>query len=483
MAGDNAEFAPALAKILHVQEMNGERVVNHVRLVFVLLGFAMLFGFWDINTREANLIFAVQGLVWLGYTLGLYGWFRARGEDTYAPHLKYISITVDLTVLTLSALANGANHSGIIEYFRGFVPLTFVLFNLLAGFRYAPLACFYSAALSALLNGVVLVCAVVFDLVEISNVTAFDRAAINVGDQIIQVVYIAVPGIVAAVIARSSRALVLRAEEESLRRARLEKEKERLGKYLSKDLVELVLEDPDRLDMDGTRQVATIMFTDIRDFTPLSEGTEPERVVSLLNRYFSEMVDIVFCYGGTLDKFLGDGLMVVFGVPFEVSLAPTRAVVVALEMLEAVRKMNERLAREGIPALRIGVGIATGPVVAGNIGSHERMEYTCIGDTVNFAARIEAINRDIATSVLVSADTRAELDPRIPVRALPPIRVKGKRDEVELFVVDHAAMDEGLLRTLRFELLDGATKPIRIERREGSGGAPALIPTTTERMA
>jgi adenylate cyclase len=123
------------------------------------------------------------------------------------------------------------------------------------------------------------------------------------------------------------------------------------------------------------------------------------------------MVGIVFKYGGTLDKFLGDGLMALFGVPFELPDAETRATLCALEMLASVRTFNERykLAERGLPPLHIGVGIASGPVVAGNIGSEERMEYTVIGDTVNFAARLESLNRSLGTTIIVSEATQQAL--------------------------------------------------------------------------
>jgi adenylate cyclase len=149
------------------------------------------------------------------------------------------------------------------------------------------------------------------------------------------------------------------------------------------------------------------------------------------------MVGIVFKYGGTLDKFLGDGLMALFGVPFELPDAETRATLCALEMLASVRTFNERykLAERGLPPLHIGVGIASGPVVAGNIGSEERMEYTVIGDTVNFAARLESLNRSLGTTIIVSEATQQALGGRLPVRKLPPLKVKGKKGTPPLYAV------------------------------------------------
>lgn len=445
-------MAPELQAILNAAEMRGERIVNHVRFGFSLLSIAMLAGVWTINTPAANTIFAIQLGAWLTYSLALYGWFRLR-PGRHVRMLKYLSITVDLGLLVLSAAAMHRNHSGIIEYFQGFMPLTYVFWNLLSGLRYSLAACLYAAALSALFNGIVLFDAVTSNHIPVSAVSVYGTVAINVGDQVLQIVFIAIPAVVAGIIARIARGLVLRAEEESLKRARLEKEREQLRKYLSKELVEVVMAQPGAMELGGARRHATVMFTDVRSFTPMSESREPEDVVALLNAYFSEMVPIIFRYGGLLDKFLGDGLMAVFGVPFDQPLETKRAVLVALEMLRALDRFNRRLEGRGFPPLEIGVGIATGPVVAGNIGSPQRMEYTCIGDTVNFAARLQALSRDLGSEIVLSESAFAALQGAVPARHLPPIRVKGKRDEVSVHVIDPHRVPESALEGLRADVL------------------------------
>ena len=450
MASPN--LASELVAILRTQEMRGERIVNHIRAAFAGLSALMLAGAWSINTPAASLIFAVQVAVWLAFAGGLYLFFQRR-PTAYVWWIKYVAITVDLGLLTLSAFGAARNHTGIIEYFQSFIPLVYVLWNLMSGFRYSVAACFYSAGLTLLFNSLVLAWAVGTAAIPISPISVYGEKAINIADQVMQIVFIAVAGVVAGIIARISRNLVLRAEAESLKRAQLEKEKEQLGKYLSKELVDYVLAEPGRLELGGTRKQVTVMFTDIRNFTPLAESIEPERVVSLLNEYFTDMVDIVFRYGGTLDKYIGDGLMAVFGAPFPVEKGELRAVLVALEMVQALERLNRRIVAQGYASLDIGVGIASGPAISGNIGSTQRMEYTCIGDTVNFAARLEQLNKELGSHIIVSPSTYAALAERVPARQAPPLRIKGKAQEVGPWLIELEQVGEARIAELRAEVL------------------------------
>ncbi len=442
-----------LARILQVAEMRGERIANNFRLGFYLLSAAMLAASLGVNTSLANQGFIVQVGSMLAYGGLVAAWFRWR-PDVYVPWLKYVSITIDMVMLHLSAWIMAQNHHGIMEYFHSFVPLVLVFWHILAALRLSVAACIYSGVVSLLLSGGVLAAAATYGGVEISAVSVWARNAINLADESTRVVMIALPAFASAYVAHVARGLIIRAEQESQQRARLEQQKEQLSKYLSKELTDAVLEHPEMFQLGGTRRSATILFSDIRNFTPLAENTEPERVVQLLNEYFTEMVAIVFRYGGTLDKFLGDGLMAVFGAPFDLEDQELRATLVALEMVQAVESFNERhdLQARGLPKLNIGVGIASGPIVAGNIGSPERMEYTAIGDTVNFAARLESLNKSLGTAIIVSEPTRMALDGLLEMRKLPPLKVKGKRGTPPLYTVDVEGVDEPAMDRLRAQL-------------------------------
>ena len=446
--------------ILHQQEMRGERLVNHIRAGFFSLSMLTLVGSFSANTPDANAAFAIQIGAALTYAALLYLWFW-RNPDRYARSLKYISITVDLALLHMAAIIMAVNTSGPIEYFFSVVPIVLVMWNLLAALRNSVAACLYSALLSGVLSGAVLFWMLTggdggASLVPFHAEQAnYNEGVIGIPDEIIRIVFIVLTGAVSAAVAWTSRRLIIQAAQESLNRAQVERDKERLSKYLSHDLAEAVLGDPSLFQLGGTRRYATILFSDIRNFTPFAEAHEPEQVVAVLNEYFTEMVRIVFRYGGTLDKFLGDGLMAVFGVPFDLPDHELRSVVAALEMLQAVDAFNERhqLASRGLSDLSIGVGIATGPCVAGNIGSPERMEFTSIGDTVNYAARLESLNKTLGTTIIVSATTAKKIAHVVDLRELPPTVVRGKTGTPALFAIDATQVTPDMVKALRGTLL------------------------------
>ena len=210
-------------------------------------------------------------------------------------------------------------------------------------------------------------------------------------------------------------------------------ERQALERFLSGAIVEKILANPDQIHLGGENQTATIMFTDIRGFTRMAEKMEPQQVVELLNEYFTEMTDLIFENGGTLDKYLGDGIMAVFGAPITKPDDPARSVKTAIEMQRAMVRLNRDWEARGQPALRAGIGVNTGAVTAGNIGSTKRMDYTVIGDAVNLASRLCA--NAAGGQILVSESTFAQLGGSRPAKKLEPIRVKGRDTPVEVYEI------------------------------------------------
>ena len=210
-------------------------------------------------------------------------------------------------------------------------------------------------------------------------------------------------------------------------------ERQALERFLSGAIVEKILANPDQIHLGGENQTATIMFTDIRGFTRMAEKMEPQQVVELLNEYFTEMTDLIFENGGTLDKYLGDGIMAVFGAPIAKPDDPARSVKTAIEMQRAMARLNRDWEARGQPALRAGIGVNTGAVTAGNIGSTKRMDYTVIGDSVNLASRLCA--NAAGGQILVSESTFAQLGGSRPAKKLEPIRVKGRETPVEVYEI------------------------------------------------
>lgn len=224
---------------------------------------------------------------------------------------------------------------------------------------------------------------------------------------------------------RRSVALVRSAAEEQTRR-------ERLGRYFSPQVAE-ALADVGRVPGEGRSHEVSVLFADIRDFTARAEGLTSDAVVALLNDFHARMVDCVFRHGGTLDKYLGDGLMAYFGAPVEQADHAERAVRCAVDMQAALNDMNRDLDRRGMKPLVMGVGVHTGPVVLGDIGAARRREFTIIGDTVNVAARVEQLTKVCAAAILVTEETRRRVPVDLGFIAMEPLAVKGKREPLRTY--------------------------------------------------
>ncbi len=209
--------------------------------------------------------------------------------------------------------------------------------------------------------------------------------------------------------------------------------KETFGRYVSRPVMDEILKG--RVALGGERRVATVLFSDIRNFASLSEDIAPEYVVLFLNRYLDAMVDVLVSQGATIDKFIGDAIVAIFNVPVSQEDHALRAVKAGLEMLDRLGNINRERKKAGDPLLSIGIGIHTGEVLAGNIGSAKKMEYTVIGDTVNTASRIEQLNKRFDTRLLISSKTYGLVSTDVQARKIEPVEVKGRRRPVVVFEV------------------------------------------------
>jgi adenylate cyclase len=198
---------------------------------------------------------------------------------------------------------------------------------------------------------------------------------------------------------------------------------------------EQLVANPELARLGGQRREMTVLFSDIRGFTTVSERGQPEEIVGMLNEYFTRMVDIVFAHKGTLDKFVGDMVMALFGAPLDDPDHAQHAVDAALAMIRELDVLNRKWETDGRPALDIGIGISTGPMIAGNIGSEAIMSYTVIGDSVNLGARLESLNKEYGTRIIISEATRHALPDRYVCRPLGEVVVKGKTRPVAIFEV------------------------------------------------
>jgi adenylate cyclase len=205
-----------------------------------------------------------------------------------------------------------------------------------------------------------------------------------------------------------------------------------MGKYMTEEILEHVL--AGQVELGGKTLELTILFCDLRDFTALSERRTAQQIVEILNEYFTVMVDIIMEEGGVVDKYIGDNIMAVFGAPVTRPDDAVRAVRAAVRMRAALADLNAKFAARGLPALRFGIGLHTGEVVAGNIGSAKRMEYTVIGDAVNLASRLESKTKELSTDILISDATRAAAAD-IEVETAGEVHVKGREQPVAIYKV------------------------------------------------
>ena len=177
------------------------------------------------------------------------------------------------------------------------------------------------------------------------------------------------------------------------------------SRYLSRDVYEQLLANPALAELGGKRRDMSVLFSDIRGFTAMTEKGQAEELVAQLNEYFSQMVEVVFAHRGTLDKFVGDMVMALFGAPLDDEQHADHAVQAALAMVRELERLNAKWAAEGKPTFGIGVGINSGDMIAGNIGAETIRSYTVIGDNVNLGSRLESLNKDFKTSIIISSYT------------------------------------------------------------------------------
>jgi PAS domain S-box-containing protein len=210
--------------------------------------------------------------------------------------------------------------------------------------------------------------------------------------------------------------------------------KDMFARYLSNEVVENLMDNPELIKPGGDKKIATVLFADIRGYTSFSENKEPEYIIGVLNEYFSQAVEVIVEYRGYIDKFIGDAIMAAWGVPMMSREQDAElAVTCALEMQKLVSSRERTFFRGDASKLRVGIGMHTGELVAGNLGSSRRMDYSVIGDTVNVAARLEGVAGP--GEVVITKATKDLLGSDFRLEEREPVKVKGKNEPIEIFKV------------------------------------------------
>lgn len=203
--------------------------------------------------------------------------------------------------------------------------------------------------------------------------------------------------------------------------------------YVTASVMEEILKHPDKLKLGGDEKELSVLFSDIRGFTSISEKIPPEALVGLLNEYFTAMTDIVFKYEGYLDKYIGDAIMAVYGAPVEQEDHTLKACLTAIEMMEMLRYLQKKWESEGLPRIDIGIGINTGKMIVGNMGSKRRFNYTAVGDNVNLASRLEGLTKDYGAPIVISETVYEKVKGKLQCRELGSVKVKGKEIPTKVY--------------------------------------------------
>lgn len=220
-----------------------------------------------------------------------------------------------------------------------------------------------------------------------------------------------------------------------LAEAEKRKIKSTFSPYFSPSVMEEILKDPDKLRLGGQKKEVSIMFSDIRSFTTISESLEPERLTELLHEYFTQMTKEILATDGVLDKFIGDAIMAFWGAPIEQKDHADRALKSAINMSRRLQKLQKKWLEAGFPIIQAGYGISSGVVTVGNMGSEDRFDYTVIGDDVNLASRLEGTTKEFKTNIIISQSTKNKLTRKVKTASLGEVTVKGKLKPVKIYKV------------------------------------------------
>lgn len=242
-------------------------------------------------------------------------------------------------------------------------------------------------------------------------------------------------GNLARLIPAIERELQGASDREAQRLSELERQRmlDALSLYVHPRMAHMVARDASSLQFGGEKRELTVMFSDLRGFSALAESLPAELLVEFLTDYLAEMTEVIFEHGGLVDKYMGDGIMALWGALMPDEDHAASACRAALDMVARLASFNERWQERGLPELAMGIGINTGPAIVGNLGTRRRFTYTAVGDHVNLASRLEELNKRYATTILVSEYTRSLAGEGFQVRALDTVRVKGRQQPVEVF--------------------------------------------------
>ncbi|MBF0240105.1 MAG: adenylate/guanylate cyclase domain-containing protein [SAR324 cluster bacterium] len=410
------DFQQSMKEMLRQEEDAGELKISKVAVMVCLTGWlfglTVLIGF---NVRLGQILCAIAMVYAVYYALII----KIIQRGKYHPWIKYVSSTLEVSAPTLIALVDTLHQSPAYALTSSPTYLYFIAVSATT-LRFRIKLSVYAGILA----GLELMCLYVFLAPGIPAELVEQLPSLNVVIYSQRAIYLVLAGIMAAAISGTARRLSASFAEEMQQREYLRR---MFGKYVSPVVAEHLLSQTSVLE--GEMREVTILCTDIRGFTSFSSHKQPAEIVRFLNALFDRQQEIVSKYHGHVNKFLGDGMLAVFGAPFPDENHALHAAQAALEIMA----LQHEVWPESPEKLRLGAALNTGPVVIGNVGASEKLEYTVIGDTVNTAFRIEGLNGRLGTSVLISESTRLSLADQAVLQTFPPQMVRGKEEPVAIF--------------------------------------------------
>ncbi len=418
-------------QLLFERERQGVLTLTIVRGLFVLIASTMV---WIIGAslfeKVATTAIVALMLAAIGVSLVLLG--RRRAVERVGLAGCVIDVAVLGTLPVIWYLAVGGDEvppAYMLKTQITAVTLVFVALNAMAMRPLYPLV----VATGGICVHIALL---VYALQEPRTIVASDFVDSALGPAL-SVDLVLVSILITAITGAAMGYLTLIARRTVAQGVQLEVANAQFGRYFSPGVVSRISSEADTLiGVGGRTQDVAVMFCDIRDFTSITEKLPPSEVVEFLSQYHARMVEVIFGLGGTIDKFIGDAIMVTFGTPDPSAHDAERSVRAGIAMNAALAELNAERGRRGLVQIRHGIGIHFGPVIAGNIGTEDRLEYTVIGDTVNVASRIQDACKSLGEALLISDAVKSRLPPDIRVRALQEQQVKGRQAPVQIYAVE-----------------------------------------------
>jgi class 3 adenylate cyclase len=411
------------------EEARAERLSNLLRVLYTFCWLLVTVPSFAFQPSSANIANIGLGCLWMAGAI-LFHFYLSK--NPYQSYLKYVSTTFDI-LITTGILFVYHFDMGFATSLKSIPFLNYLFVLILAALRFHYALPVYGGVLSVLIYSCLIFYAHKFGNIEPgSMMEEFTTSKVNFIQQLYRIFYLSsLSGLLLVFVGNIHRLVRIRVEEsEKAIKEKAEKDKSQslLERYFSTDMAYYLTQNLQELG--GNIQRVTVMVCDLRGFTTLSEKMGAVQSVSFLNKLFEQLVSIVFKYDGTLDKFLGDGMLVVFGVPHARPDDAIRAVRASRELVKKAREIGCEY------HLDMGIALNTGDVIFGNIGSQKRMEFTIIGDTVNTASRIEALNKEFHTNIIITESTYREVNNVVKVRKLPIKQLRGKSEITTLYEVE-----------------------------------------------